>query len=1064
MRVRLRQRLRMWKMFAWGTAVVLSSLSGGLWFAYVYVTDSDTVARLVRVEAPRYLPGSSVELGRARLRPFAGQAQLTQLTVRQVLDGTPFLALKVPWLSVRHNARAMLRGRFEPTEIVVAQPTLRLRRRKDGTWNLQGLLASPWPGRAAKSPPVQILNGTVELSDGADGEKGEAVLRDVAVRVEASDGGGPLRFEGTARGDSIDRVSVRGTVDTLTGRVELAGDVARLAVSDTLRARLPAELRPAAAKLGLVGGEADLRVGRLAYDPARSPRLRYDVSGHLRAGVWNCPGLPFRLNDLTARFAARDGVLTLDQAEGYNGTTAVRVERGRFVLSADPARAPFDLDLGVVDLKLDDRLRAWTPPEFASLWRQFRPSGRVSLAVRARRDVEGGPLACRVVADCHDVAMLYEHFPYPLDHVSGRLVWEGDRLTVEKLQTLVGGQPLFASGTVDRPGPRAAVRLDFRGRALPVDEALMRALPAEVRKVVDQFRPTGTVRGTATLRRVPDEGPAADPLGKISLDAVLDLNERCGVVWEGLPYPVNNLTGRLKIHPDVWEFENMRGVNGQAEITGGGRVEKVGGTAGKPALKVDLRLSATKLPFDDQLRDALPPAWRKSWAALNPTGSSDVGAAIKVEPGRHDRYVLEVAPRPATGVTLRYTRAPTPGDSGGTFDLPMDHVTGRFVFDNGPVDMRDVGFRFHGAAVRFARGRVTVEDSGRFDLRVGDLWVKDLRLDLPLRAIMPPVMAQFAQRLDDGRTFTLKGDMGLAWSGRPGAPVRCDWDRAMVVFNGNAVQVQPGILLEQMQGTLDHVRGSTDGEAFDVHGALNLDSVSLLGQQITRLESPIDVDRGEARLGSLRGSLLGGEVVGKLGITLSATPRYAASIAVRRADLQQYAKTIPGRQTFRGMVDARIDLSGFGGDPRTLQGSGEAHVVDGDLGELPVFLRLVKVLTLSPATKTAFDSADVHLNVQNGKTLLDPIRFTGNAFSLHGRGSMDVQGELDLRLRVLYGRDRMHLRVVSDALREASGQFLVVSVRGTPSVPKVKLEPLPKASDVLKSIGQRRNDRDPDRR
>ena len=50
MRVRHRRRLR--KVLAWGTVVLLAILAGGLWFAYVYVTDSETLARLIQAEAP----------------------------------------------------------------------------------------------------------------------------------------------------------------------------------------------------------------------------------------------------------------------------------------------------------------------------------------------------------------------------------------------------------------------------------------------------------------------------------------------------------------------------------------------------------------------------------------------------------------------------------------------------------------------------------------------------------------------------------------------------------------------------------------------------------------------------------------------------------------------------------------------------------------------------------------------------------------------------------------------------------------------------------------------------
>lgn len=1054
MRVRRRHRLR--KALAWGFLALLASLAGGLLFAYHYAVDSDNLARTVKAILPRYLPGSLIDLGRVQFKPFKGEIHLPHLHVRQVIDGRPFLAVKIPWLNVRFNPREMLEGRFEPSEVVVAQPTLRLIRRADGTWNLQGLLASPWPGPVMKTPPIQILNGTVELVEGLPNSPATAILRDVSAKVEGA-GEGTLTFEGTAKGDTFDRVSIKGTVDIRSGRVELAGDVARLAISDPLRSRIPAEWKPGVEQLGLTGGEVDLTVGRIVFDPGASPPIRYAVSGRLRGGVWNCPKLPFPLNDLTTGFAAQDGVFTVARAEGFYGTTVVRVESGSFSLT-DLERGPLALKLEVVDLKLDERLQSKTPPPLDAIWREFRPKGRVTVRAGVVRKAVGAPIQSRVEVDCLDVALLYEFFKYPVDHVNGQLVWEGDRVTVVNMQTLVGGHPLTVRGTVDHPGPDAVARLEFAGQSLPVDKALFDALPPEVRAVVNDFSPTGSVSGTLSLLRTPPKTPDDDPHGVVKIDAYLDLNERCGITWKDLPYPINNLTGRLEIHPDLWVFKNMRGVNGQAVITGSGKVQKVGGTPQKPDLVVDLELHAEKLPFDDQLRESLPPAWKKSWAALSPNGSSDVDARIAVRPGAPDSYVLRIRPRAATSVTLKYTRTPKPGiDPGGTFLLPMEHVTGEFVFNNGPVDMQNVGFRFYGAPVQFARGRVVVKDSGEFKLGVEDLWVKEIRLDRRLRALMPPVMDQFAQRLDDGRTFTLKGDLGLGWPG-PGSAVWCSWNKALVVFNDNTVRLQPGIDLEHIQGKVDHVRGWTDGETLDLHGAMRLESVSLLGQQITRLESPIDVEGGAARLSDLQGDLLGGTLTGKLGVSLDATPRYTAQVAVRGADLQRYAKTLPGRQTFRGLVDARLELTGFGGDPRTLQGSGEAYVVKGDLGELPTAFRLLKALKLSPATKTAFDAAEIKLAIRDGKSYLDPVHFTGDAFSLHGKGTMDIQGDLALRLRVLYGRDRIHVRGFSDLLREASGQIFVVAVSGTPALPWFKLEVFPEAADALKSFGQARNE------
>ena len=210
----------------------------------------------------------------------------------------------------------------------------------------------------------------------------------------------------------------------------------------------------------------------------------------------------------------------------------------------------------------------------------------MSVSVQRRpRAGRGARSGCKIVIDCRDVAMLYEHFKYPLDHVRGRLIWEGDRVT--RREPADAGRRQAADGQRDdrppRPRRRRPPRLRGRGAADRQDAASTPCPPTSARSSRSSS-PTGTVGGTAHApTRTPPEAPGDDPRGKVAIDADLDLNERCGITWVGLPYPVNNLTGRLEIHPDLWEFKNMRGGNGQAVITGSGRVEKVGGSAAKPA-------------------------------------------------------------------------------------------------------------------------------------------------------------------------------------------------------------------------------------------------------------------------------------------------------------------------------------------------------------------------------------------------------------------------------------------------------------------------------------------------
>src|SRR5262245_11683483 len=100
---------RVAKVVFWGLVLCLTILGGGLWFAYTYLTDGKTEARLIKHGWSRYLPGSDVEPGRGRIRLAGGELTLSQVNVRQKIDEAPFVTLCVPWLHVGINPRKLAR-------------------------------------------------------------------------------------------------------------------------------------------------------------------------------------------------------------------------------------------------------------------------------------------------------------------------------------------------------------------------------------------------------------------------------------------------------------------------------------------------------------------------------------------------------------------------------------------------------------------------------------------------------------------------------------------------------------------------------------------------------------------------------------------------------------------------------------------------------------------------------------------------------------------------------------------------------------------------------------------
>ena len=471
---------------------------------------------------------------------------------------------------------------------------------------------------------------------------------------------------------------------------------------------------------------------------------------------------------------------------------------------------------------------------------------------------------------------------------------------------------------------------------MPIDAAFMAALPPDVRKVVDQFHPSGSVKAAVRVFRRPLVGPRAKPEGHLVIDADArpqpPVRDHLG--RPALPDPQPDRPARAPPRP-LGSSRTCAGGTARTMITGNGRVQKLDGPDlpnGEPPLKIDLKIQAENLPFNDELRKALQPAWQKTWAIINPTGASDVDGDDPHRAGRPDVTHITIVPRARVGASGWWSRRPPSPASGlgqaGTIELRMENVRGRFDFDNGKVAMRDVNFFFHGAPVQFASGEVVVEDSGRFALAVSDLWVKDIRFDSSLRNIMPPLDG--AVRPAAGRRPAVHGDGATSRSAgracpasRPGAA----GTRTRAVFIDNTIKA--GIPLEHIQGQLEEVRGWSDGRALEVHGIMQAGQRQPAGPADHRARVAVP-RRARRRRGwtTCAGRLLGGELLGNGSISLDDTPKYSTSLRLQGRRAPGVRQDPAGPAVLPRHAERRDRaLSGLGSDvaERPGQGRGAHH-------------------------------------------------------------------------------------------------------------------------------------------
>ena len=1112
--------------------------------AFYYVQDGDSLRQRILAESPRFFPSSKLEISHARIRPILGECILEHIKLWQNLalketskqaratdppvsdskiaaietppvGPSPLLpTLRLPFVRLLFDPWKMVQGDFDIQKVVVAQPVLRIARDDLGRWSFDSLLANPWPMKSSgKVPAIQVVRGSLELvqTGPLDAGLGEqlhqplpVVLREVEMTIEPLAGNRQLRFTGNAQGVWADRVQLDGIVDLDKGTVQFSGSLNGLQPGPKMLASVAPELVEDWKKSGLSDLECNLILESATIQIINGiPRpSSYKMRADLLRGKLQRPDLPFPLNDLRATAVIKDDQLIIERAEAYHGKTILRAsgKSGFRNYRTDP----LDITFHAINLQIDQRLQKVTPPQWQNFWVEYLPKGELNVAVHMVRDRPGGEIGFGVNTECRDVAICYEFFPYPIEHIWGQITWTGNTIRLGNpdkpplesgLRTILGNRPAAITGTIRNPGPKAEVDLVFEAENLAIDETLLNAFPPDTRRVVDAFQPTGEVKAKAVITRKPSTKPNEPAMGQVEVHTTIDLIDRCSIRWSGLPYPVHNMKGRLQLHPDYWVFENISGTNGTARITGRGKVERIGprrvpqapfprrrprpqlagatGPAPLPTalnqplpppivqnasapLKTHIELHADHLPFDEQLRTSLPDVWQTTWSTLNPIGSAKVDALIDLDPSQnHKLNQITISPDADTRLNLVVQRrAPANEPARKPLELGLDQVQGKFVSTNSKVSMSDVDFLFRNSKVTIDQGEVVLESNGQFELWAKSLEAKDLHLDAALRQKMSPVMSQFARRLDDGRPLTFRSDLQLGWSGKEADPTWCRWKNGIIILNGNSFDA--GWQLKNLQGQVENISGHFDGFDLTVDGLIALDSMSVKGFPLNQLSGPIHVEKGLVELPSLQATILGGQSYGNIKLQIEQEPQFEAGLKLVGLDLANYARTVPGRQEMRGRVTGQLNVKGRGSDARNLQGQGSADITQGDLGELPDFLRFIKALNLSPASKTAFDSAQVGFVINNGKTSFQPIKFQGDAFSLDGNGEMSSRGELDVHLNVVYGRDRIYLPILTDAIKEASGQLFQVRVTGSPSFPDFRLDVLPSTFGALRTLGDDR--------
>jgi hypothetical protein len=949
--------------------------------------------------------------------------------------------------------KELMGGNPQIRRVTVRRPTLRVTRLADGSWSTARLL--PLPKFEHRPPDVEMEDGVIEIIDGQLATSRKLELREVSLSIVPQEDASAdpaiwaRRLRGTLLGDNIRKVDFDGIFDPHGLSCSIRGQIEGLAISPELRDTMPEPLASKLAELGDLRGQGDFGF-QVNCDPAAVLPIQFDISGRLLQGRIDDVRMPHALTDISAGVHIHNGGFTIDNLKAKSGRASLQMSCRRTGFNPD---SPLWLKAEARQLELDRTLLDLLPPSMQALkeelqdqWSKYSPAGLVDADVQLTFD--GKVWKPEISTRCLDVSLTHYHFPYRLDHGRGTLDLKNNLLTLN-LKASGGGRPVVLTAEITNPLHGATGKFEAKGEDLPLDEALIAAVPEKPREVVRSFDPRGTVSIYArTWRDKPDE-----PLHQ---HYRLDVS-RCTIRYEKFPYPLTNVCGTLEMFDGNWTFRNIEGANKSARVHCEGHF-----TPGLQGNELVLKIVGREVPLEEDLRDALGPHnphIRQVWSDMRPRGLVDLTVDVNYL-SEQKKFNVGVRVQP-----LRDTASIEPVH----FPYRLERLQGVVLYQDGQITFQ----RFkaeHGPVKEpvkiTAEGNCTFQPDGRWNIHFASLTTERLRADRDLIQALPERLRKVVVELNPTGAVNLRGSFDLERSGQPDEPPHSKWDVRLVLMR-NKFQCG-GILLENACGEAT-LAGTFDGKHVQSRGELALDSLSYKDHQFTQVQGPIWMDDGRVLFGAwvdrrenaavviqprtprpITANIFGGKFFLDGWTTLAPEPRYAFNATLTDADLARCSQeAMTGRQKLRGKILATADVAGSGRTFNNLSGGGTIQLTEGNVYELPVMLSLLKIVGGRQPDQNAFSDGIVNYRIVGPYIYFKNIEFHGDAISLRGSGEMNLQSEIKLTFHALVGRGEIDLPVIKQVFSGASQQLMLLHVSGTLLEPKVSQEALPGVNKAL---------------
>ncbi|MDG2012557.1 MAG: AsmA-like C-terminal region-containing protein, partial [Pirellulaceae bacterium] len=705
-------------------------------------------------------------------------------------------------------------------------------------------------------------------------------------------------------------------------------------------------------------------------------------------------------------------------------------------------------------LELTGRLLPWLKPELQRLWHQYQPGG----VVDADFDIQmvDGKLTKSIKATIKEGSFSWYRFPFPMSQCNGFVEWIGDDLAVS-LTAIEAQQAIAIRGEVKNPGPFWTGWLEGScDGLLPINEKMFQAFDnkPELARTLRKFHATGHINGRGRIERW-------DGNADLQRDFNIQLMQAT-LRHENFDYPIYNVGGTIRVVNDLTEFRSFAGQNNI------GQIQCEGAWTSRDGLQ--LSFLASNVLLNDELRLALPENLQKTWNGLRPTGTIDLIDLDMRYPGGHQAPIFSAK----IDVTGQRDGVSSVSVNPIWFPYEMRQVTGSFGF-------KDQNVNINNFAAKHGDTHIRTNGNGRYDatswnLRFSEMFVRDIELDDELRRALPASIAQAADQVGFSGNIGMRGALVLNGSFQP-TPQASAYVSArdpqmpsanlqwQLEFGITRAAVNVGLPLTDISGLMK-LNGRYAAGKTECLGQLQVDSMMYHDIQVTSANIPFSIDNQKIGIGTkLRrngepvndrpatGLLFGGRVQCDAEVSLQDLNSFIIDAQLVGGDVETFASEISlAQHDFSGDASAVISLKGNASGTHSLQGNGSITLQDAKIYEVPVIVALFNVLRIKEPDRTAFDKAKMTFAVRGENFDIKPIELNGDAISLIGEGTIDLDSNVDLNFYSLIGRNGIKIPIITELYKAGSKQVWWIKVAGTLQDPVTEHEVLPGLNDSLRML------------